>query len=79
MTFCNHCGKENKDSAKFCVACGNKITAPAQPLDQQGQTLAPENQDVTCTCAQCGKANKPNAKFCVQCGSSLAVAAMQEQ
>lgn len=24
--FCRHCGKENKDEAKFCNACGNIVT-----------------------------------------------------
>jgi len=25
--FCSHCGKELKDGAKFCVACGNSISS----------------------------------------------------
>ncbi len=25
--FCSHCGKELKDGAKFCVACGNSVSS----------------------------------------------------
>jgi hypothetical protein len=27
MVHCSSCGKENKDKAKFCIRCGNKIHA----------------------------------------------------
>ena len=31
--FCKNCGTENLDTAKFCVGCGNDLTAaPAEPV-----------------------------------------------
>ena len=32
--FCNFCGSQVDDSAKFCPSCGNNFQAPAQYLDK---------------------------------------------
>lgn len=38
--FCNHCGKEVPENARFCSSCGAKIMAE-QPAQMPGPTLAP--------------------------------------
>lgn len=37
MTFCTNCGFKNKDQAKFCVKCGQRMTQPEQ-LEQSQQS-----------------------------------------
>ncbi|MBE6651554.1 MAG: zinc ribbon domain-containing protein [Ruminococcaceae bacterium] len=32
--FCPKCGKQNQDTSAFCVACGQKLIAPEQPVQQ---------------------------------------------
>lgn len=61
---CQHCGADNKDSAKFCLSCGNRLAAGAPEV-------------AAIRCAGCGQANKPNAKFCAKCGTSLTAGAPQ--
>ena len=38
--FCPTCGKEIPDASTFCLHCGNKIFAPAQPQYQPAGQLA---------------------------------------
>ena len=26
MPFCNACGRENRDDARFCIACGSRLS-----------------------------------------------------
>lgn len=33
--FCKHCGKSLADDVKFCAACGNAISAQAEPTAKQ--------------------------------------------
>lgn len=30
--FCSECGRENNESAKFCVNCGDSLTSTGAPL-----------------------------------------------
>ncbi|HEY4317845.1 MAG TPA: zinc ribbon domain-containing protein [Herbaspirillum sp.] len=59
MINCVKCDAQNKDGAKFCKACGNKIDAAAPPID---------------ACLSCGAVKVPGAKFCKSCGAPAAVA-----
>lgn len=39
MSYCNKCGKENIDSAKFCTGCGNSlINIQRYPIPEPGST-----------------------------------------
>ncbi|MCL2772401.1 MAG: zinc ribbon domain-containing protein [Oscillospiraceae bacterium] len=44
MKICAKCGKENNDSATFCVECGQKFDQPAQPI-QPVQQVQESNQN----------------------------------
>jgi len=59
MKSCPKCGKELKDTAKFCGGCGSPQpeAAPSSPTGAQ--------------CPQCGKELKPGAKFCGGCGAKV--------
>ena len=61
MKTCPKCGKELKDTAKFCGGCGTKLEAAPAP--------APE-----AVCPSCGNALRPGAKFCGKCGAKTAAA-----
>jgi len=71
MLLCNKCGKENKDSSKFCTGCGSIIITAIQPAIRMGDTPLTETGNSGFLCTQCGKQNKGSAKFCVTCGYKL--------
>jgi hypothetical protein len=35
MPVCTQCGQENPDIAKFCLACGAPLAAPAPPAEER--------------------------------------------
>lgn len=41
MIVCNKCGKKNQDHYKFCLGCGNEITAPAVAPPPEPAAAAP--------------------------------------
>lgn len=45
MRFCNNCGTELDDSAKFCAKCGNKIAQ----YGEDGQLIEEQTNDTTQT------------------------------
>lgn len=44
--FCTMCGKENDNTSRFCVACGNKLTQPEpvlqEVIEEQPPVIVPE-------------------------------------
>lgn len=42
MAFCNKCGKEIPDGAKFCPVCGAPCAGPEPRNEQEGPKAAPE-------------------------------------
>ena len=65
MTYCNNCGKEVKDTARFCPACGASLDEDAPSPDNQ-------NDNVSGTpCPQCGSIVPFGNVACTNCGSML--------
>lgn len=62
--ICKYCGTENKDTAKFCNSCGNRIEIiqPKTNLDTE-----PKHN----YCPECGTDNDPTASFCMRCGAKM--------
>ena len=57
--FCEKCGNNNDDNARFCAVCGN-VMEPQAPVQQ----AAPVAAGWTCACGQTGN----TGKFCGNCG-----------
>lgn len=58
MLKCSNCSADNKESAKFCVSCGESLTAV----------------DITKRfCSTCGEEVPLGANFCVSCGVEVSV------
>ena len=47
--FCNHCGRQIADGAKFCTFCGNAVTDSASAGQQQSGVYrsAPQNDPLS--------------------------------
>lgn len=68
MKNCPKCGKELKDTARFCGGCGAKLEVAVPEASHQGNA-----------CQKCGNPLKPGAKFCVKCGAKQESAAPAQQ
>jgi uncharacterized RDD family membrane protein YckC/predicted RNA-binding Zn-ribbon protein involved in translation (DUF1610 family) len=55
--FCDYCGKQNDETARFCSTCGKTLIKQPKP-------------DLV-ACANCGKENEVWVKYCAQCGQAL--------
>jgi len=65
MPFCNNCGKEVKEGAKFCSGCGASLDKDAQSSD------APQNNISGTICPKCGSMVPFGNVACTNCGSLL--------
>ena len=67
MSFCNHCGNENKDdSALFCANCGSSLK------EQIVEVIPVEiKEEKSNYCYYCGKEVKDGSVFCSRCGVPL--------
>ncbi len=65
MPFCNNCGQEVKDGAKFCSGCGASLTGetPSSNTHQNNISGTP--------CPQCGSIVPFGNAACTNCGSLL--------
>ena len=63
MAICTKCGSELKPNAKFCMKCGNPVSAPVNQV---------KSVETAAVCPQCGKPLKPGSKFCMGCGAPVA-------
>ena len=62
MIFCEQCGTQLKDTAKFCYKCGTQVEA------------AVEQVSATTVCAKCGGRLEDGEAFCSQCGTQVETA-----
>jgi len=60
---CPNCGCEYQPGAKFCPACGARLSVAATPA-----AISP----VKAVCPACGLENAPGVKFCKSCGAGIA-------
>jgi ribosomal protein L40E len=62
---CAKCSTENRPIAKYCRACGFKLSLTPSQTQELRMRLA----GVDIVCQNCGQLNRPIAKFCGRCGS----------
>ena len=56
MKKCSNCSAENKESAKFCVSCGETLTGETQTKR---------------FCSTCGEGVPIGSNFCISCGAEV--------
>ena len=67
MAKCLKCGSELKEGQKFCMKCG-------QPVSANLQATKPKQDTFSAVCTKCGSPLNPGQKFCMKCGTPVAVA-----
>lgn len=67
---CQHCGYDNPDDARFCIACGQSLVPAAT-----GATTRLAGRP----CPACRTVNPEDARFCVICGRSFESAPPRQQ
>lgn len=65
MPFCNNCGQEVKEGAKFCSGCGASLTGETPSSNTQ------QNNISGTPCPQCGSIVPFGNVACTKCGSLL--------
>lgn len=67
---CIHCGKEIRDSSKFCPFCGKTVERdmPKIPLPIDKEASAFKKEDNYVICDNCSNKIDKNAKYCPYCG-----------
>lgn len=67
---CIHCGKEIRDSSKFCPFCGKTVERdmPKIPLPIDKEASAFKKEDNYVICENCSNKIDKNAKYCPYCG-----------
>lgn len=65
MSPCPSCNAPTPVGARFCVACGHKLSASTKKLLQSTKKIKGT------PCPNCGHVNSPPNKFCIECGHSL--------
>ncbi len=78
---CPYCGKEVKEGANFCPACGNRLEYVRSPEPDPGSESAgssrseydPENASdkEPVYCPFCGGLNEADAQVCIHCGKDM--------
>lgn len=71
--YCEYCGEEIRDDARFCTGCGRSLEVEA--LDQTVKLDAPSNEAF---CSTCGAQVEADARFCDVCGAFVATAVLPE-
>lgn len=72
MAKCSKCGNEIQDGQKFCMKCGNPVSA-ANNKTASSTIEAPK------VCSKCGNPLNPGQKFCMKCGTPVNAAPQQPQ
>ena len=68
MTFCTNCGHSLVDDAKFCFACGAKVTMQPMPKEEQRKV---EYDGEIHKCPNCGDVIDAYEAVCESCGYEL--------
>ena len=75
MAQCAYCRCFNRDSARFCRACGRNLLSARKKEPQRIRRLPNRRQEVepmrARACPECSRANRPDATFCRHCGCVL--------
>lgn len=74
MPFCDQCGAENPDWARFCDQCGKAlipVSAQSAPPVSGGNVGLPPAPGTSSQCPQCGASVIPGEAFCDSCGAPL--------
>ena len=66
MKFCQNCGAELNDAAKFCDKCGSKVASFEEPKKEQ-----PIREGVVHKCPFCGEILPSNVGRCPTCGHEI--------
>ncbi|MDR0322317.1 MAG: zinc ribbon domain-containing protein [Treponema sp.] len=66
MAFCDQCGEQLNEGAKFCGKCGTQV----------GDVTPEQNTPTASSCNQCGAPLEEGEAFCANCGAK--VGAMDE-
>src|SRR5512135_677935 len=61
MTYCSHCGTQNRDGSMFCNSCGMRLSS--------SDAVTYEDRRI---CPACGKENEAERIYCAQCGERIA-------
>lgn len=67
MAFCDNCGKELIEGAKFCFECGTKVNNRSENSGQRKVTYSGELHK----CPQCGEVLQSFVSLCPVCGYEL--------
>jgi RNA polymerase subunit RPABC4/transcription elongation factor Spt4 len=73
IMYCENCGKEISDDAKFCDHCGGSVSAPGQSAPVVIPASTPAGQTVSAgpVCPNCGKEVSRQARACPGCGQPI--------
>jgi ribosomal protein L40E len=69
MQACVACGARNDRSARFCRACGARLSVSLEPLGAAARQR--HAGDTAALCRNCGADNRIGARFCRECGSPM--------
>jgi hypothetical protein len=71
MGFCEQCGKELHEGARFCGGCGGAV-----PEDKAAEAAPPPQppEPTSWLCPTCDSENPPDALYCSHCGARHLVA-----
>ena len=72
MAKCSKCGNEIQDGQKFCMKCGNPVSAT-------NNKTASSTFETPKVCSKCGNPLNPGQKFCMKCGTPVSAAPQQPQ
>jgi hypothetical protein len=87
MKTCGYCGRENEDSAAFCLACGlSEFAEPTPPTPAiapppegmaEAEIAGPEPDvspdDEAALCPSCLFPNLPHRQWCKRCGAPISL------
>lgn len=74
---CRKCGTQNPTIAKFCISCGEKMTAEekcpvcGEPIVPGAKFCLSCGASLKKVCPNCGVALENKAKFCLECGTKI--------
>ena len=69
MKFCNNCGEELRDGAKFCPSCGAPVVEQARSSGQTERTT--EYAGKVIKCPNCGEPLSSFQAYCPACGHEI--------